>query len=247
MSVLLEPGSHRNPNDGVCIIELASIIGGERFGDRPRCVCPVLAAYLRGWNDRAGYADRQRLYPYATRVVGTGGYRRISRIRRDICLVWAGADLDRGRLWRIVDRLRMRARIAWSIGLWPALRLKEGAGAYAARVCFAHGGSDEAFALLDRLLDAGSRPAAPAIPRRPAPAVPSEWVPAVLEPPANGNGNRNGHRRDELGIRATIVARERGRSAPRSPAAPASGSHPAANGDRHPDRQARRQGASSAE
>ena len=70
VDVRLEPGSHRSPSDGVCIVELASMIGGEPFSDRPRCVCPVVASFLRGWNDRAGYADRQRLHPYAPRVVG---------------------------------------------------------------------------------------------------------------------------------------------------------------------------------
>jgi hypothetical protein len=205
-SVRLEPGSHRSPNDGVCIIELASMIGGEPFTDRPRCVDRVVAAFLRGWNDRAGYVDRQRLYPYASRVVGTGGYRRISRIRRDLCLRWAGADLDRGPLWRAAARIRMRARIAWTIGLWQALRLNEGAGAYAARVCFARGGSDQAFALLDRLLEQGPSRTAP------TPVLPGGWIPADLDLlPANGNGNGsgNGRHRDELGIRATILARER--------------------------------------
>src|SRR2546423_12142723 len=156
----LEPGSHRSREDGVCIVELASIVGGGRFSDRPRCVCRVLAAFLRGWNDRAGYADRQRLQPYATRVVGTGGYRRISRIRRDICLSYAGADLNHGPIGRVVARLGMRGRIAWRVGLWPARRLRTGAGAYAARVCFVRGGADEAFALLDRMLEIGS-PAPP--------------------------------------------------------------------------------------
>ena len=153
--VRLEAGSHRSPADGVCIVELASIIGGEPFSDSPRCVDRVVAAFLRAWNDRAGYADRQRLYPYASHVVGTGGYRRTSRIRRDLCLSWAGADLDRGPLRRVAARVRMRAVIAWTVGLWPALRLKAGAGTYAARVCFARGGSEEAFALLERLLAVG--------------------------------------------------------------------------------------------
>src|SRR5215208_4782445 len=171
--VRLEPGSHRTPHDGVCIVELASIVGGERLSDRPRCVCPVLAAFLRGWNDRASYADRQRLEPYAAVVVGTGGSRTISRIRRDICLSWAGADLDRGALRRVAARLRMRARIAWTVGVWPSIRLWGGAGAYAARVCIARGGTDEAFALLDRLLGVGS-----------SPTVNS----------SNGNGSRNGNR-----------------------------------------------------
>jgi hypothetical protein len=218
-------------------------MGGERFTDRPRCVCPVIGAFLRGWNDRAPYLDRQRLYPYASLVVGTGGYRRISRIRRDLCLRWAGADLDRGPIWRVGSRLRMRVRIAWTIGLWPALRLKEGAGAYAARICFARGGRSEAFDLLDRLLELG--PASDS----PPPVLPDGWVPAEvgrLRPAngngnghPNGNGNGNGaHARDDLGIRATIVARERSKRPARSPAAPESGSGPAANGDRPRDRRA---------
>jgi hypothetical protein len=202
----LEPGSHRSPEEGVCVVELASMIGGEDFSDRPRCVDRVVGAFLRAWNDRAGYADRQRLQPYAEQVVGTGGYRRISRIRRDRCLEWAGADLDRGPLGRSAARLGMRARIAWAVGLWAAIRLKEGAGVYAARLCFARGGSDEAFALLDELLAVG-------VPHGEGPQLPGHWVPAELGHLAangNGNGNGNGHREDELGVRATIIARERG-------------------------------------
>jgi hypothetical protein len=207
--VRLEPGSHRSPDEGVCVVELASMIAGEPFTDRPRCVDRVIGAFLRGWNDRAGYADRQRLYPYACRVVGTGGYGRVSRIRRDRCLSWSGANLDRGPIGRLAARLRMRARIAWSVGLWPAFRLREGAGAYAARQCFARGGSEEAFALLDDLLEVGPRSPEEEL------RLPPHWIPAELERLAapNGNGNGNRHPRDELGIRATIIARRRGNPA----------------------------------
>ena len=198
------------------------MIAGEGFTDRPRCVDEVIGAFLRGWNDRAGHADRQRLFPYAERVVGTGGYRRISRIRRDRCLAWTGADLDRGPLGRAAARRRMRVRIAWSVGLWPAFRLKEGAGAYAARISFARGGSEEAFALLDELLEIGGPPA------EEVPQLPAHWVPAELEhlvlPDGNGNGDGNGsgngHRRDELGVRATIIARRRGNPAARDSSRP---------------------------
>jgi hypothetical protein len=186
-------------------VELASMIGGERFTDHPRCVDPVIGSFLRMWNDGAGYADRQRLEPYASRVVGTGGYRRISRIRRDICLSYAGANLELGPLGRAAARLRMRARIAWAVGIFPSIWLKEGAGAIAARVCFTRGGSGEAFALLDRLLEVG----------------PSSSV------PTNGNGNGNGHA-DDLFIRATIIARERARTR----GARASGSRRGADSDR---------------
>jgi hypothetical protein len=226
-SVRLEPGRHRSPDDGVCVVELASIVGGERFTDRPRCVDPVIGAFLRSWNDGAGYADRQRLAPYASIVVDTGGYRRISRIRRDICLSYGGAKLDRGSLRRAAARLRMRTRIAWAVGFFPAIWLKEGAGAYAARVCFAHGGIDEAFALLDRLL-----------------AVGSSSSPAPSNGNGNGNGSGNGHRQAELATRATIIARERAGAA-RSRAARGSGSVPAAAGDLPRDRRVGRPRANS--
>lgn len=220
-SVRLEPGRHRSPDEGVCVVELASVIGGERFTDRPRCVDPVIGAFLRCWNDGVGYADRQRLEPYASLVVDTGGDRRISRIRRDICLSYAGAKLERGPLRRAAARLRMRMRIAWAVGIFPAIWLKEGAGAYAARVCFARGGSEEAFALLDRLLGVGSSPS-----------------------PEPSNGNGNGHRRAELAIRAAIKARE-GAVAARSRAARESDSVPVAAGDRPRDRRAARRPADS--
>jgi hypothetical protein len=178
------------------------MLAEEKFTDRPDCVCPVIGAFLRSWNDQVGYADRQRLYPYASRVVGTGGYRRISRIRRDICLSYAGANLDRNLILRAAARLRMRARIAWSVGVFPAIWLKEGAGAYAAHACFTKGGSEEAFALLDRLLEVGS----------PSPRRSSN---------GNGNGNGNGRREADLAIRATIAARARSRAARESDSAPA--------------------------
>jgi hypothetical protein len=227
-SVRLEPGRHRSADDGVCVVELASMIGGERFSDRPGCVCDVIAAFLRTWNDGVSYADRQRLEPYAALVVGTGGHRRISRIRRDICLSYAGAKLARGPLGRVAARLRMRARIAWTVGIFPSIWLKEGAGAYAARVCFARGGSDEAFALLDRLLAVGSSTSLP----RSTPNGGGE---------RNGNGNGdgdNGHSGDvELAIRTAILARERPRGA-RTRAARGSGSGPAAAAGRPRDRRA---------
>jgi hypothetical protein len=197
------------------VVELASMIGGEKFSDRPNCVCPVIGSFLRSWNDRAGYADRQRLHQYASRVVGTGGHRRISRLRRDLCLSYAGANLDGGPLRRAVARLRMRGRIAWSVGIFPSIWLKEGAGAYAAHNAFTRGEGNDAFALLDRLLDVGSSRAAPR------------------------NGNGNGHRADELAIRATIAARARTR------AARGSGSASVAAGDRRRDRQAEQPPASS--
>ena len=175
------------------------MIGGERFSDRPDCVCPVIGSFLRSWNDAVGYADRQRLEPYASRVVGTAGSRRVSRIRRDICLTSGGANLSRGRIRRAASRLRMRARIAWTVGIFPSIWLKEGAGAYAARACFARGGTPEAFDLLDRLLAVGASSS-------------DRHSRSNGYGNGNGNGNGNGHGREDLAIRAAIAAREAARS-----------------------------------
>jgi hypothetical protein len=151
----LQPGSHRSPQDGVCVVELASVLAGEKFSDAPRCVCEVIAAYLRAWNDRAGYADRQRLAPYARRIVGSRGSPAVTAARRDTCLTWSGARLDGPPFRRFASRLAARVRILMLLGLRPGVRIDTGAGEYAARVVFASQDEEAAFALLDRLLAIG--------------------------------------------------------------------------------------------
>jgi hypothetical protein len=156
--IRLAPGSHSSPREGVCVVELASVIGEEEFSDRPRCVCPVIGAFLRGWNDRAPHAERQRLGPYAARIVGSRGSPRVARERRDICLEWAGAagaDLGHGVVRRLWSRVGMRLRIAVFCGLGAIVHPNEGAGDYAARIAAARGDAERAFELLDTLLATG--------------------------------------------------------------------------------------------
>jgi hypothetical protein len=154
--VRLTAGAHSSPQEGVCVVELASIIARESFSDRPRCVCPVIGAFLRGLNDRAPHAERQRLGPYAARIVGSRSTRRVTRERRDLCLEWSGAGLGPGPVGRILSRARMRLRIGVFCGLPAALQLSEGAGDYASRVAVARGDIESAFELLDALLALGA-------------------------------------------------------------------------------------------
>jgi hypothetical protein len=128
-------------------MELASMLAGEPFTDRPHCVDPVLAGYLRAFNDRLGHVRRQELLPYAAAVVGTRGDRRVTRARRRRCARLAGG----------------RLRITLRVGLRAALRRNDGPGAAAAREVIARGW--DGFAFLDALLaDGGITP-----PRSPAP------------------------------------------------------------------------------
>jgi hypothetical protein len=154
-SVRLEPGAHRSPRDGVCLLELASLMAREPFSDRPRCVCVVIAAFLRGWNDRAGHADRQALRPYARRIVGSRSRRSVTRRRRDICLTWAGADLTGNWASRAIRRWGMRFRILALVGVRAAMRLNEGAGEVASRVVFSRYDSETGLRLVDTLLAVG--------------------------------------------------------------------------------------------
>ena len=156
--IRLQAGGHRRAKHGVCVVEYASLLAGERLSDHPQCVCPVIAAFLRCWNDRVSYVERQYLRPYAERIVGTSDDPALTRRRRDLCLEWAGADLSGGPLSRSLMRLRMRVRIGLARGFVSALRLKRGAAVHAARHCYEAGDPEDAFALLDRLLVVGRRP-----------------------------------------------------------------------------------------
>ncbi|MFG1376124.1 hypothetical protein [Xanthobacter autotrophicus] len=70
----LDGGDH-SPNDGaMCAMEAVAYITGEPWSDHPQCVCPVIAAFARSWND--GLPDDERtaiLLPLVPRFVGTRG------------------------------------------------------------------------------------------------------------------------------------------------------------------------------
>jgi hypothetical protein len=48
-TIKLSKGKHTSPEDGACVMELASMLAGEQFSDHPASVCPVLewAAEMR--------------------------------------------------------------------------------------------------------------------------------------------------------------------------------------------------------
>jgi hypothetical protein len=195
------------------VVELSSVIAGEGFSDRPRCVCDVIGAFLRGWNDRSSHAERQLLRPYANRIVGSRARRSVTRRRRDVCLTWAGADLTGNWASRAARRLRMRLRILALYGLRPAVRLNEGAGELAARVVFASYGLEAGLRLIDTLLQVGADPEPPRVAGPdddgvdPRDATMREIVkravrPAAIAVPDSGNGT-NGH--DNAAARERVV------------------------------------------
>ena len=67
---VLSRGKHRSPLRGACFMEYTSVLAGEPFTDRPRCVDGELAAVLRGANDKLPDDDRAVLVPLLGRAIG---------------------------------------------------------------------------------------------------------------------------------------------------------------------------------
>src|SRR5690349_23165893 len=68
-TVRLAAGRHRAPEDGACVMELVSMLAGESFSDRPATACPVIASFLRSYNDLVADRRRQTLLACASAVV----------------------------------------------------------------------------------------------------------------------------------------------------------------------------------
>jgi hypothetical protein len=90
-TVRLSQGKHRDPDHGACVMELSSMLAGEPFSDRPRCVDPVIAGFMRTYNDGIDDRRRQDLLPLASEVVGTRDVAGVQAERARMCLRWAQA------------------------------------------------------------------------------------------------------------------------------------------------------------
>ena len=131
-TIKLSKGRHASPEEGACVVELASMLAGEHFSDHPNSVCPVVAALLRNYNDRIDDRRRQDLYPYAAKIVGTRG----------------SAGLERARARYLSERIPERRRGVWA---WLFGRSDPSSDALAARVVehFCRRGDDTHAVILD--------------------------------------------------------------------------------------------------
>jgi hypothetical protein len=88
-TIKLSKGKHASPEDGACVMELASMLAGEPFSDHPASACPVIGSFLRAYNDSIDDGRRQDLYAVAARVVGTRTSISIQRARAERLTDWA--------------------------------------------------------------------------------------------------------------------------------------------------------------
>ena len=109
-TVRLSRGRHASPEDGACVMEMASMLAEEQFSDHPPSVCPVIGAFLRVYNDAVDDDRRQDLYGYAAKVVG-------SRASEDVTAARAAVLAERTRQLRTARR-RWPLGLGLLIGFW---------------------------------------------------------------------------------------------------------------------------------
>ena len=89
---VLSSGAHSAPNGEfmACVMEAAAFVAGEPWSDHPECTCPVIAAFMRGWNDGLpSDEDRTRLLlPFVPAIVGTKGSEALEERRQLMAADW---------------------------------------------------------------------------------------------------------------------------------------------------------------
>jgi len=162
-TIKLSKGRHNSPEEGACVMELASMLAGEPFSDHPVSVCPVIGSCLRAYNDWIDDGRRQDLYRYASKVVGTRTTQEVQRARADRVTEWAG-EAARRRWTRF-----LLVRGMFALMLWPQPD-DLGSRMVQAIARRRRGSHEEVLGLIDELLGMGSLPT-----RRPSrvPAGPS--------------------------------------------------------------------------
>jgi hypothetical protein len=159
-TIKLSKGRHNSPEEGACVMELASMLAGEPFSDHPASVCPVIGSCLRAYNDWIDDDRRQDLYQYASEVVGTRAPQEVQRARAARVTAWAGEVKRRRR----TQFTLLRGLCA--LMLWPQPD-DHGSRLVQAAARRRRGTHEQVLALLDELVALGAQqrrtPSAPAV------------------------------------------------------------------------------------
>lgn len=89
MATPLKSGSHKSMAHGACVMEAVSYIAREPWSDHPECACPVIATFLRSWNDGLPDAERTDLLrDLIPMVVGTRSTKAVENRRATMAADW---------------------------------------------------------------------------------------------------------------------------------------------------------------
>lgn len=157
----LSRGRHASPDEGTCTAELVSMLAGERYSDRPKCLCPALAAFVRGYNDGLDDRRRQDLIALAPDLVDTRRGEAVTTARGE-ALVQLAWDYEHR-----VGPLRFGPIVNYA----GRFNRYEAAGAHLGRCARRQPECHRAVIDTLRLLALGGRSAGPAWPSAPEPAA----------------------------------------------------------------------------
>ena len=88
--VALQHGAHDASSEQMCVMEAVSWVAGEPWSDHPQCVCPVIGAFMRSWNDSLPTdEDRTRLLkPLIPKLINTRGGKDLEIRRATMAADW---------------------------------------------------------------------------------------------------------------------------------------------------------------
>ena len=88
-TITLLKGSHDSPEHGMCAMEAVAWLAKLPHSDRPECTCPIIAEFVRSWNDSLNDDDRNRLLkPLLPRLLNTRSTPEIAERRTYLALDW---------------------------------------------------------------------------------------------------------------------------------------------------------------
>ena len=90
LALPLTAGNHADFEKGMCVMEAAAYVAGERWSDHPVCTCPVITSFMIAWNDGLpSDADRDRLLkPLIPEIIDTRSTPAIQERRSYLALDW---------------------------------------------------------------------------------------------------------------------------------------------------------------
>ena len=85
----LASGGHSEKSKQMCAMEAAAYIAREPWSDHPECVCPVIGAFMRSWNDALPDGERTTLLlPLIPKTIGTRGSDKLAERRALMATDW---------------------------------------------------------------------------------------------------------------------------------------------------------------
>ena len=87
--LVIANGAHAKRGQALCSMEIVAWLAGEPHGDSPNCTCPVIASFVRSWNDGLPDESREKLLrPVLPRLLNTRSSKAVEARRSYLALDW---------------------------------------------------------------------------------------------------------------------------------------------------------------